>query len=72
MKSEYQLNSAQDLKPEIVESIKLAFGKSPIRITVEDLSDPSFESKSTGQKYPKELTDTIIDLIFDKLNKRAK
>lgn len=73
MKTEYYLNSAQELKPEILESIKLAFGESPIRITIESNAKSNTKlGGSKDSKYPKELTDTVIDLIFDQLSKRKK
>lgn len=69
MKSEYQLESAQDLKPEIFESIRMAFGDAPIRITIEEMTASSRKSpKNTTQS--KEIADTVIDMIFDQLAKK--
>ena len=71
MKSEYQFNSAKELTPEIIEAIKLAFGDKPIRLSIEDLSNTNSNSRQSA-KYSKELTDSILDMIFDQLSKPKK
>lgn len=69
MKSEYQFNSAQELTPEIIQAIKLAFGDKPIRMTIESaLSDN--KSQSDKDKFPSDLTDSIINVILDQLAKK--
>lgn len=70
MKSEYQFNSAQELTPEIIQAIKLAFGDKPIRMTIETPTQTSNKTSEQTGKYSKELTDTVLDLIFDQLSKK--
>lgn len=78
MKSEYQLNSAKEFTPEILQAIKTAFGDRPVKITIEALDTTNYKqnrsqaSSSNSSKYKQEITDTILDVIFDQLSKKKK
>lgn len=71
MKTEYILDSAKDLSPQILESIKMAFGNSPVKITVEQLNKGTEHAVSRVKpKLEGEIAESVLNLIFDQLSKK--
>lgn len=71
MKTEYILDSARELTPQIVESIKMAFGNSPVKITVEQLGRSANQSMVKSKpKIEGEIAESVLNLIFDQLSKK--
>jgi hypothetical protein len=74
MYTTYHLDSAEDLTPEILESIKLAFKAKPITIIVEEsyVTNLTEEQKSVLNERLNEDTDSYIpaDQVISNLSQR--
>ncbi|MDO5510036.1 MAG: hypothetical protein Q4F57_05020 [Weeksellaceae bacterium] len=82
MKSHYQFDSAQELSTQIIESIKMAYGNKPIKITIESDEYSTHQpvtaagirqpAKSSKSPIPPEIAEAVLDFVVEKMFSKGK